>query len=295
MILTPEEKASSYQIDRDRNIREGFKSAGKAALNVGSSAVGFGVASKVIPFLNEYIPAELALKGISKVFPKLGEFLKKGMASGLALKDGLDLIKDKIEPKKDEQTEQPEEAQEERNIVQLESPELHIALSELVKGGDTPLKAAEKIARSGKFRYSIKNLQDQHKLGWGKIVENLYGAIKSSKESEKIKDPLDYVNELEEYYKKEMSQRSQQQNQPTQHSPNSLSGQQQAPQQPQQNTSGNDRLKQTQQYHPNSAQGKILARQQQATQQAAQQPQQNMSGNDRLMQAIQALRQARGA
>lgn len=48
---------------------------------------------KLIPFLDEYIPEDLALKGISKVSPKIGSFLKKGLSKGLPLAGGLQFLR----------------------------------------------------------------------------------------------------------------------------------------------------------------------------------------------------------
>jgi len=48
---------------------------------------------KLIPFLDEYIPEDLALKGIAKVSPKIGSFLKKGLSKGLPLAGGLQFLR----------------------------------------------------------------------------------------------------------------------------------------------------------------------------------------------------------
>jgi hypothetical protein len=53
--------------------------------------------NKILPFLNEYIPEELALKGINKVSPKIGSFLQKGLASGLPIAGGLAFLKDQLQ------------------------------------------------------------------------------------------------------------------------------------------------------------------------------------------------------
>lgn len=48
---------------------------------------------KIVPFLNEHIPEDLAVKGLNKISPKLGGFLKKGIASGLPIASGLEFIR----------------------------------------------------------------------------------------------------------------------------------------------------------------------------------------------------------
>jgi len=86
-----DEKAESARRS-DSRVKSGVGTA--AAL--GGAAFGTGIASRVLPFLSSYIPADLAMKGINKVAPQLGKYLKKGMEQGLNLQDGLDFIKSNL-------------------------------------------------------------------------------------------------------------------------------------------------------------------------------------------------------
>ena len=52
--------------------------------------------SRILPLLNEYIPEEMALRGISKISPKMGSFLQNGLAAGLPLSAGLNFIREKL-------------------------------------------------------------------------------------------------------------------------------------------------------------------------------------------------------
>lgn len=87
----------------DQRLKSGIGTA--AAL--GGTAFGAGIASRIMPFLSKYIPADLAMKGINKVAPQIGNYLKKGMEKGLNLQDGLNFIKENLgsteseNPKKD--------------------------------------------------------------------------------------------------------------------------------------------------------------------------------------------------
>ena len=55
-------------------------------ISAGATGVGFGVGQKLLgkiaPFLSEYIPAVTAIKGISKVNPKIGKFIKSAEKKG---------------------------------------------------------------------------------------------------------------------------------------------------------------------------------------------------------------------
>ena len=54
--------------------------------------------NKIVPFLSKYLPAGLAVKGISKINPKLGDFITTAASAGYASDSILDFLRDKIEP-----------------------------------------------------------------------------------------------------------------------------------------------------------------------------------------------------
>jgi hypothetical protein len=70
----------------------------------GSANIALGVASggailnKIIPFLSKYIPFGLALKGISKVEPRLGKFIQGSINQGHAAEEVMDFVREKITP-----------------------------------------------------------------------------------------------------------------------------------------------------------------------------------------------------
>ena len=111
--LRPDEQASKSQIERSHSWNKAAKKAGSTALNIGATIAGAGIAQKILPFLNEFISPELALKGISKVSPKLGDILNRGMSRGLNLKDGLAYLKEQFEGKGQYAGGEPEEEEEE--------------------------------------------------------------------------------------------------------------------------------------------------------------------------------------
>ena len=213
--LRPDEQATDAKIEqaqgRDRNIGRGLKTVGA----LGAAVVGGGIASKVMPFLNQYIPAELAMKGINKVSPRLGEFLQKGMSKGLNLKEGLEFIKNSFKPKQE-----PEK--EERNIIQKYSPELFEFLNGHIQKGRSPLEAGA-LATLGdegkKFSQIIKKIEKDHKTPWSGILKTIFGQegerqSSLNKFNQKTKKPSVLDEERERFqrgYGQQMQEEQQQQ------------------------------------------------------------------------------------
>ncbi len=216
--LRPDEQAANAEIERaqsrDRTLKSGLKTAASTALAVGGTSLALGgkLGSKIMPFLNEYIPADLAMKGINKVSPRLGEFLKKGISKGLNLKDGLDFIKENIGTQ--------EKAKEQRNILEQYSPELHEFIKGHVQKGKAPLEAAAlaTIGEEGKkFKGVIKKLVKDHKTSWSSIIQSIFGSEGNRQESlnkfnQKIKQP-GMLDQEAERFQNEYGQQQQQQEQ----------------------------------------------------------------------------------
>ena len=154
MTPRPDERAAEYQEGRDKSVR-------KSVIG-GASAL-----ASLTPFLSQYVPADLAMKGINKVFPQIGKFLKKGQSMGLDLREGLDFLKDKIGSK--------EPAKEDRNIIEQESPELFSFLDQAIKGGRNPIEAAAIAQNDKRFAPIIQKLMKAHKTPWSSIIESIFG------------------------------------------------------------------------------------------------------------------------
>ncbi len=163
MVLRPDEAANQSEIQRDASFRRSIGSA--ASIGV---AAGSGVASRVLPFLNEYIPTDLAIKGISKISPKLGDFIKGGIKYGLDAQEGLNYIKEQISPK--------EPAKESRNIIEQYSPELFSFIKEKVNSGMSPIQAGEIAQRENRFGSAIKSIEKDHKTNWLRVLDLLFGS-----------------------------------------------------------------------------------------------------------------------
>lgn len=176
-FLRPDEQAMNAGIEKSKRSDERFKGALKTgasavgALGAGAAAFAGGkLGAKILPFLNEYIPYNLALKGINKVSPQLGGFLKKGMEQGLDLKDGLEYLKRNIG---EEEKQQP--VKENRNIIQQYSPELFQFLEEQIKQGRDPIQAGAVAQNDKKFSPIIQKISKDHKADWSSILQTVFG------------------------------------------------------------------------------------------------------------------------
>ena len=169
--LRSSEIASESEIrrakERDESLKGGFKTAAK----VGGAISGAGLSARILPFLSEYITPDLAIKGISKISPDLGKFLKKGMEKGLNVKDGLNYIKENL-MQSETKKEPPKQS---LNIIEQESPELHQFLLSKIKEGLTPVQAATLAQNDKKFIQPINRLKNKHKVNWSAIIETVFG------------------------------------------------------------------------------------------------------------------------
>lgn len=142
----------------------------------GASAIGGGLAtvaskamspliSKVGAFLSPYLPEDLARKGIAKVSPKIGKFVDQAMENGADFEEVKNFIGEKI-------SKQP---QEDKNIIQKYSPDLHMFVDQLVKKGTNVLEAGAKARLNKDFDKIITKMEKEHKSPWSSILEATYG------------------------------------------------------------------------------------------------------------------------
>lgn len=169
----PDELATDSRIQASQNEDRMIKSGAKTLAKTGLALAGAGIASRVAPFLSGVIPTDLALKGISKVAPKVGDFLQKGMAQGLTIQSGLDFLKQNMGTEK---AEAQEPAKENRNIIKQYSPLLFKEIEQALKRGKTPFEAGQ-IARNmnSSEEGAIKNMEKDHKAKFIDIVESVFG------------------------------------------------------------------------------------------------------------------------
>lgn len=143
----------------------------KSLLTAGTNLAGGAyLASKVAPFLSEHLPIDLAVKGISKVAPKLGKFLDEGKRMGLDVKEGIDFIKDKMQPAKEETSKESKLS----NILGEFSPELQAFIEQEIQAGKAPDHAAASAMPRAEFSDIIRKIEGQSKKKFTALVRELY-------------------------------------------------------------------------------------------------------------------------
>jgi len=165
--MRPDEEANRDEIQRDQRFRS------NVAKGIGTAAtIGAGAATtRILPFLSKFIPTDLAMKGLSKVSPKLADFLKRGQSMGLNVDEGIQYIRDSIQPK------QQEGAKQNKNIVEQYSPELHQFMTESIGSGEDPIRVAATaiLDKKKNFESIIRKMEKDHNTPWTSIVESVYG------------------------------------------------------------------------------------------------------------------------
>jgi hypothetical protein len=196
-MMRPDEQASEAAIERDQRFRSNVGKGVKAAVNIGTSVAGAGIAAKVMPWLSEYIPADLAMKGLSKVAPKVANFLKRGHSMGLDIKEGMDYVKDQFSSRNGKESpenaenpqESPKNTQNSKNIIEQYSPELHQFIDQEVKKGRSVIQAGALAQNDKRFGDIIKKLTKDHKADWSSILETIYGGSQSPNATQQAQPP----------------------------------------------------------------------------------------------------------
>lgn len=178
MIARPDERAVESEIQRDQQFRSNVGRGVSTAAAIGTGAI----TARVLPFLSKFIPTDLAMKGLSRVSPKVADFLKRGQSMGLNVEEGLQYLRDGIDS---QQKKKEETSKDNRNLIEKYSPELHQFIMGEVKNGRSPLEAAAvaTLGRKGDpdFRDIIKKLTKDYNAPWSDIIESVYGAERGNK------------------------------------------------------------------------------------------------------------------
>lgn len=101
MSLQPYQKASEEMVRQANAPAKLVKNAASIGLGV---AGGSAVVGRILPFLNKFIPTEMAVKGISKIDKRLGKFLSASISQGYPVEEVMDFVKEKITPKETKTT-----------------------------------------------------------------------------------------------------------------------------------------------------------------------------------------------
>jgi phytoene dehydrogenase-like protein len=164
MIERPDEQVLRGEVGRageiNRNIKNVGSSIASAALGAGSAAIG----SKIMPFLSSYIPASLAMKGIKKVAPQLGEALSKGMDQGLNLEEGFEYLRDAFSSK----------SKDKKSNLQKYAPEVYEKMKEMVQQGENPRRALMRMLADKKHQEKLMRMQKDLGMDMYDIAEQAF-------------------------------------------------------------------------------------------------------------------------
>lgn len=163
---------------------------------------------RILPLLNDLIPEDIAIKGISKVSPKLGEFIKSAALMGFSAKDSLGYLKNQAEGKSSNQNLRADELAGQARIKQgNQFPDLAM---KALKGGAGGLGAGIAVNALG----GILNNENQPELashesesGFEEPRSEALGNFNEKVKKNSLKDNLqDQFNQ--EYGQKKPEQRN---------------------------------------------------------------------------------------
>ena len=150
-----------------------LKQAGLTAIGGGAATAGGKALGKLIPavgaLINKYVPNDLLQKGLSKIDPRFGKFIEGALNEGYS--------HDEIRQFLGEKVEKSQAPKDNRNIVEQYSPELNTFISEKIKAGEDPIRAAALalFEKGNPFEPVIRKIEKEHKTNWSDLVQSIYG------------------------------------------------------------------------------------------------------------------------
>jgi len=186
--MQPWQEANEEIVDQGNRTSNLAKNAAYTGLSAASAFAGGGLISRVLPFLNKYIPENLVRKGLEKASPGLGKFVNTALGNGKSIDEVKDFIRQKIDAS--EQTEAKTPAKSKRNIVEQYDPELHTYLEGKIKKGKNPLVAGAQAMTHDRFSKVIKKIMKDHKAPWSDIVASIYGTGETAQTQQQAPQPI---------------------------------------------------------------------------------------------------------
>lgn len=178
-----------YQQASEEHNKQSYRPF-QAASSLAIPAIKVGIGGKIMNMINKYIPEDLAMKGLSKIDPRLGKFANLASESG----HSFDEIKSFIS-KKVEKAGQQEIAKQNLNIIEQESPELFKFLDQEIRNGREPIEAAALAQNDKRFSDIIKKLMKTHKTPWSSIIESIFGTGKQALANDAMNPPNSTPNQ----------------------------------------------------------------------------------------------------
>lgn len=149
-----------------------LKQAGLTALGGGAATAGGKALGKIIPavgaLINKYVPDDLLQKGLSKIDPRFGKFIQGALDEGYSSEEVREFLGDKVEKSM---------PKEHRNPIEQQSPALHSFISEKIKAGEDPVRAAALalFEKGNPHEADIRKIEKEHKTNWSELVQSVYG------------------------------------------------------------------------------------------------------------------------
>lgn len=194
--MNPSEKAAEEM----RRQSQGPERFAKSAIGIGAAAGAAPFASllaRAAPLLSQYIPENLAIKGLSKISPKFGQFIENVMGKGYDFNEVRDFLGEQVK----ESQAQSQPAKTDKNIIEQYSPELHDFINQQIQSGRSPLEAGWFAEQDKKFKSAIEKLKKDHKSPWSAILETVYGRGEGQSKKSNTPSPQpqqeEYVNHQE--------------------------------------------------------------------------------------------------
>lgn len=168
------------QADEPGNVLKNV--SGKATALVGGGLV----LKKLTPFLSNLIPSSLAVKGISKINPTMGKFIKGAMDQGASSEEAIEFIKEKVQPKSSQS----------KNIIEEFAPEVHELLVDKVGQGLKPLAVAFQLSQDPKLKSVIRGLEKKTGKAFSDLVSSIFGSDGQSQGNLQSNSTQDALSQL---------------------------------------------------------------------------------------------------
>lgn len=168
--MQPYQKASE-EIKKHQQLPT--QALGTAASVAGSIVGGGAIAKRVLPFLSQYIPADLMRKGLSKLDPRFGKFIDGALNHGY----NIDEVRGFMEEKFSQPGQSTQQVSSSNPLQDFETnyPEVAGALSRTIQNGQSPDAAAAILKNSTSFSKEIKKLEKEVGKNFVDYVLELFG------------------------------------------------------------------------------------------------------------------------
>jgi hypothetical protein len=181
--MQPYQEASEATRRSGEGVTKLAKYAGAGVASAAGGKLASVLAGRVGALLSPYISEGMFSKGLEKIDPRFGKFIKGALEEGYDIEEIKDFIGEKV--KKTQGVGHP---QEKGNIVAQYSPELHQFILDQLQQGRSPVEAGALAQLESKgargFKSVIDKITKDHKAPWSAILQTVYGQGQESPQSQ---------------------------------------------------------------------------------------------------------------